>query len=130
MPVTKTVLAIEDSYVIQVQLKKLLEHLGGAYTVTVVSAFDGERGIEICKTQQIDLIILDVAMPKVNGIQFLTNRRESPKLKTIPVIVLSNLKSDEIVNQAKDLGARSFLSKPIDLAELRLAVVTEFDRAV
>ena len=61
-----------------------------------------------------DLILLDINMPKVDGFEVLSTIRQSPNLRTIPVIILSSSCEERDVYRAYDLGANCYLSKPME----------------
>lgn len=77
----------------------------------VDSAADGEEAINKMRTFQPNLVLLDILMPKLNGIQVLQAMSQDATLKTIPVIVLSNVANDENIKQALALGAKDYLLK-------------------
>lgn len=78
---------------------------------SVVSAHDGEAGWTLIQAELPDLVLLDIVMPKLDGIGVLTKMKEDEKTKNIPVIMLTNLDDFEKVAQATQLGARSYLVK-------------------
>ncbi|HEY4694501.1 MAG TPA: response regulator [Candidatus Nanoarchaeia archaeon] len=77
----------------------------------VETAADGQEAIDKIASVSPDLILLDILMPKVSGLQVLEFLAANPKLKTIPVIVLSNVANDENIKKALSLGARDYLLK-------------------
>ena len=77
----------------------------------VMSADNGEKGLKMVSEFQPDLIVLDIMMPKISGLDLLTQLRQDPKGKNIPVIVLSNLAEEEKMKKAISLGAKEFLIK-------------------
>jgi CheY-like chemotaxis protein len=84
---------------------------------TVSAACDGEDGLRLIRTNRPDLIILDLMMPKVSGLEFVRRMREDPETRDIPVIVLSAIgektgKSEEFWRAG--LGADDFVGKPFD----------------
>lgn len=89
---------------------------------SVVRASDGKEGLEIAEIEKPDIILLDVLMPEVNGIEFLRQfdlKNKHPKTK---VIVFSNMDSEDLRKQAEELGAASYQVKarfsPNELADL------------
>ena len=66
-----------------------------------------------------DLIFLDLNMPVMTGQQFLTEMRKKGSYKQVPVVVLSTSSNPAIIDEAKALGARSFITKPNDFRELK-----------
>lgn len=77
----------------------------------VDSAADGQEGLTKIQTNKPNLVLLDILMPKLNGLQVLEQLNTNPELKKIPVIVLSNVASDENIKKALALGAKDYLLK-------------------
>jgi CheY-like chemotaxis protein len=72
---------------------------------------DGEEALRVARAEPLDLILLDVIMPKLEGFQVLKALKEDEATARIPVIILSNLEQERDVAQAKALGAIAFLVK-------------------
>lgn len=66
-----------------------------------------------------DLVLLDIRMPKVDGLEVLRQLKEDPDLRTIPTIVLSSSDRPEDINAAYELGSNSYVTKPATLAGMR-----------
>jgi len=77
----------------------------------IIEASDGLEALGILDTQKVDLILLDIHMPRMNGIEFLKIRLERPDLREIPVIMVST--DDEQKKEAESYGANGYLVKPI-----------------
>ena len=77
----------------------------------VVVAADGQVGLEMAKSQKPNLIVLDIMMPKVSGLDVLRELKKDVSTVEIPVIVYSNLAREEQISQAKKLGAVEFIAK-------------------
>lgn len=77
----------------------------------VLTADNGETGLHIAETENPDLVVLDVMMPKMDGFAVLTRLRENEKMKSIPILVYSNLAQEEEMQRAKSLGATEFIVK-------------------
>jgi DNA-binding response OmpR family regulator len=106
------VLVIEDDASITLGLRINLEAEG----YEVLAAEDGERGLVMARTEQPDLVILDVMLPKLNGFQVLqTIRREG---LAMPIIVLSARTGEMDKVTGLELGAEDYVAKPFSLAEL------------
>lgn len=73
-----------------------------------------------------DLIILDTNLPEVSGLDMLEFLRRRPEWKNLPVVMLSSETADTIVDKALELGADSYLKKPVTIEELEKAIVTAF----
>ena len=77
----------------------------------VFTATDGEAGLQLAKDQKPDIIVLDIMMPKLDGIEVLRAIRQDALLKDIPVLMLSNLSELAKQKEAMELGAKEFLVK-------------------
>jgi DNA-binding response OmpR family regulator len=108
----RRVLVVEDDASIALGLRINLE--GEGYLVDV--AEDGERGLELVRAEAPDLVILDVMLPRMNGLEVLqVIRREG---RQMPIIILSarNAEMDKVTGL--ELGAEDYVAKPFSLAEL------------
>jgi DNA-binding response OmpR family regulator len=111
-PSQRRVLVVEDDASIMLGLRINLEAEGYA----VLAAEDGEKGLAIVRSVRPDLVILDVMLPKLNGLQVLqTARREG---LTMPIIVLSARTAEMDKVTGLELGAEDYVAKPFSLAEL------------
>jgi CheY-like chemotaxis protein len=92
-------------------------------TVPVVFVRDGQEAIEYLKDDRMaksfpQLLLLDLQMPKFNGFEVLAWIREQPDLKRLVVILFTTSDLNEDINRAYDLGANSYLNKPIGVNAL------------
>lgn len=108
------ILVIDDEPDILKLIKVNLELEG----MRVITAASGIEGIEIVKKNEIDLIILDVMMPDINGYQICQLLKEDDKFKDIPIIILTAKvkKSDQF--WSKKIGASLYLTKPFEPLQL------------
>jgi len=81
----------------------------------VILATDGEKAIEIIQSHNPDLIILDIMLPKKNGIEVLQIVKNQPSTSSIPVIVLSALNEGEYADRVNNFGAVGFFNKAITI---------------
>lgn len=102
------ILLVDDDPLIIRMYEYRLRHDG----YDVILAFDGEKAIIEAKTQIPDLILLDLMMPKMNGVETLKFLKKEHDTKNIPVIVLTNLGDDpSYVELTKKMGANDYLIK-------------------
>lgn len=101
------ILIIDDDEMMSRMYKRLLSYNG--YTVEV--AVDGKDGFEKVSKNRPDLIILDVMMPKMNGLDLLSKLKDNSKTKTIPVILLTNLGINKELKKAVEKGALGYVIK-------------------
>lgn len=105
MDKNKKILIVEDERAISKALQLKLTHEG----FLVDAAYNGQEGIDLSKSNQYDLILLDMVMPIKDGFAFLEETNAAGRKS--PVIVLSNLSQPEDIKKAKSLGAIDFIVK-------------------
>jgi CheY-like chemotaxis protein len=103
----KKILFIEDESALQKTFGDLLGQEG----YQVIPALDGEVGLKLAQTENPDLILLDLILPKLHGFEVLKQLKENPQTKEIPVIALTNLEGIGDVEKAIELGAAHYLVK-------------------
>jgi CheY-like chemotaxis protein len=104
---SKTVLIVEDSPVQAFAMIQLLEQHG----LNVLCAPDGEAGIILAQKSQPDLIILDIQMPGMDGLETCHVIKQSPELSSVPVIFLTAYGEPEKLRKGLDEGAIDFIPK-------------------
>lgn len=102
------ILVVDDSVVARRVIVQILETAG--YEVTGVTS--GAEALAVLEEEPVDLAILDIAMPDIDGFEVLRRLREHPERTTMPVIMLTASGRDEDVHTAREMGANSFLTKP------------------
>ncbi|MBL7150156.1 MAG: response regulator [Candidatus Pacebacteria bacterium] len=103
----KKILFIEDESALQKTLGEVLRQEG----FEIIPALDGETGLTMAKTKKPDLILLDLILPKLHGLEVLKQLKEDPGTKGIPVIILTNIEGIGHVDKAIELGATTYLVK-------------------
>ena len=76
-----------------------------------LTASDGQKGIQLAKEQKPDVILLDIIMPRYNGLDVLKDMKKDEELKNIPIFLLTNLPQESSGDKAKALGANGYLVK-------------------
>jgi signal transduction histidine kinase len=104
------VLVIEDNAAIRKILEAMLAHAG----YTVMLADNGQAGLDILAVSEVDLILLDIMMPGMNGFDVLKQLRKEHSMVNLPVIMVTALTEQEHVLKALNLGANDYLSKPVN----------------
>ena len=111
------VLLIEDD----VRVRELYELVLKMDEYQVITAETGEDGIEKAKSEQPDLIFLDIRLPGMNGLEVLEVLRQDEQTSAIPVVILSNLDDEKTVSKGVSLGALEYVVKsritPQDLSK-------------
>jgi len=88
----------------------------------VIAACDGEEGVKKSVSEHPDLIILDMVMPKINGIEALSRIKSDPRTLNIPVVMLTAKSEREYILDAGKLGAADYIVKPVSMQELVVTV--------
>ncbi len=114
----KRILIIDD----EVGLRNLLKFRLISFGYDVLVAEDGYAGIEVAKVQAPDVIVLDIMMPYLNGIEVCKKLKSDLKTKEIPIIFLSVLAQKEDIEAGREAGGEFFLTKPYDPQKLDLLI--------
>lgn len=103
----KTILVVDD----ELPVRKLLNDKLIKEGFDVLLAKNGEEGLEMAITKKPDLIILDIVMPKIDGLTMLKKLREDQDSKECEVILLTNISGDENLSKAMEYGVYDYLVK-------------------
>jgi len=115
----KKVLIVDDSALIHQMYKMALSR----YKCTFVSAKNGVEGLgELAKHADIDLVLLDINMPLMGGLEFLKKVNEMGTYKHIPIVIVSTEGHEEDTKRGLDLGAKDYVKKPIQTRDLHAVV--------
>ena len=109
-----TILSVDDSKTIRSIIRKTLM----PYDCKLVEAADGMEGLEKARELKPDLIILDIDMPRMNGLEVLMNLRNDDHSKHTPVFMLTSKSKEKNVRIALKLGVKAFIGKPFKRDEL------------
>jgi signal transduction histidine kinase len=104
------ILVVDDEHLNRVLLTTSLQESG----YSVATTDDGEQALDILRTQPFDAIILDLIMPRMDGYEVLAELKQDPKLRRIPVIVISSMDDVESIVRCIEMGATDYLSKPFN----------------
>ena len=113
------VMIIDDEMLVIKVVKRYLSAEGYANFVVVN---DSRQALEKIWEEQPDVILSDIHMPEVSGLDILRARQKNAKLTSIPVLILSGSSGDKVMREALELGATDFLAKPVDPYALSLRV--------
>lgn len=113
---SKTILIADDSSSMRAMLVAIVETLGDYRTVEVSSGFDALR---LLPREHVDLILTDINMPDINGLELISYLRDNPNYKNIPVFIITTEGSAKDIEKGKQLGADEYLVKPFSPATLQ-----------
>jgi two-component system response regulator HydG len=111
----KTLLIVDDDIAHRTMLRILLD-----WQYEIFEADDGSTAIDEAEKREFDLILMDIRMPGISGIEALDQIRSLRPY--IPILIMTAYFSEEIANQARDKGAFDCLGKPFDFEELKLTM--------
>ena len=118
------ILAVDDDEDNLVLLTEVLE----AMKCSVISATKGQTALELAQNCQPDLIVLDVMLPDVNGLEVVHHLRQNPQTMTIPVIAVTAMARAEDRERVLLAGCDNYISKPYILDELEVLVRSYLDQ--
>ncbi|MFN3762063.1 MAG: response regulator [Anaerolineae bacterium] len=119
------ILVVEDHEPLLYVIQKVLERAG----YSVLTATDGQKGLEVMERVRPDLIVADIMMPNMDGYEFYQAVRARPEGLTIPFVFLTARSTREDILRGKELGAEDYLTKPFDPEELLVVVRSRLRRA-
>ncbi len=117
------VLIVDDSSAVRAFVRAALEAADELET-EVEEAVNGFEALRVLPRETFDLLILDINMPNIHGLELISMLRRSERYSTTPVLVISTEASERDKQRALELGANSFLAKPFD-AEALLSQVQQ-----
>ena len=122
------VLIIEDDPLMLRMYQKIFSFDG----YDVETASDGEKGLEKVRSTKPTIVLLDVMMPKMNGLEVLEKIKKDPDIKAIPVVMLTNLAGQQDVDKALSMGAVKYIIKseyePKQVSEMVKEIISAHSR--
>jgi len=112
------VLIVDDSRSMRAVIKKTIS-MSGFKMDQCLEAGNGREALDVLVKAWVDVIISDINMPEMNGLEFLEELKKDSLLKAIPAIVISTEGSEKRIQDAYDLGARGFIKKPFLPEEIK-----------
>ena len=112
------ILVVDDSAAIRKILQRVLRQTGMAIG-TIHEAGDGQEALERLRKQRIDLVLSDINMPMMDGLQLLASLRASPEWRTIPVLMITTEGGETKVAEAVKLGASGYVRKPFTADQIK-----------
>ncbi len=112
---TKTILVVDDSGTVRQQVSMALKQAGFA----IVEAADGKEALEAIESNPaIDMVVCDVNMPNLNGLEMVEKVKKNPGHKTLPILMLTTEGQPSMIRRAKEAGAVGWIVKPFDANQL------------
>jgi two-component system, chemotaxis family, chemotaxis protein CheY len=115
-------LIVDDSSVMRKIVERALRQ-AGLDPLVVLEAGSGTEGLDLLRTRQVDLILSDINMPSMDGLEFLRQLKAQNLAPGVPVVMITTESSEEHVKQAIQAGARGYIRKPFTAEQVKERVL-------
>jgi len=112
----KSLLIVEDSTTTRSLIRAVIEELGDFNIVEAPTGFDA---LKLLPAQDFDLVVTDINMPDINGLELINFVRSNPRYSNIPLIIVTTERSEEDKKRGMALGATAYVTKPFKAPELQ-----------
>jgi two-component system chemotaxis response regulator CheY len=112
----KSILLVEDSATTRALIRAVIEEMGDFTTVEAASGFEA---LKLLPTEEFSLVITDVNMPDINGLELISFIKNNPRYTHIPLVIVSTERSEEDQKRGIALGAMAYITKPFKAHELQ-----------
>lgn len=109
------ILIAEDFDENRIALRLILKHTG----FDVIEAEDGQQAVDAVRREEPDLVLMDISLPVIDGLQATREIRSDKKFERLPIIVVSAHDNEEIRREAAQAGGSEYITKPIEIEELK-----------
>lgn len=120
----KTVLIVEDSATTRSMIRAIIEDFDELETVEATSGFEALKQLP---AHELDLVVTDINMPDINGLELINFIRKDERYVNIPIIIISTERSEEDKKRGVALGANAYITKPFKPNDLRELLKELFD---
>ena len=111
------ILLVDDSNVVKAVLFKILSQ-SSLPIKQIYDAANGAEALEVLDSHQMDLVVADINMPEMDGVEMIEWMRADTRFKDIPVVVISTEGSSSRIDKLKDLGIKAYIRKPFSSDEI------------
>jgi two-component system, chemotaxis family, chemotaxis protein CheY len=112
------ILVVDDSAAIRKILQRVLRQTG-MVIADIYEAGDGQEALELLKAKTVSLVLSEINMPKMDGLQMLAALKNSPELRNIPVVMITTEGGEAKVAEAVKLGAAGYVRKPFTADQIK-----------
>ena len=109
------ILIAEDFEENRIALKLILKYTG----FDVIEAENGQQAIEAVRREEPDLVLMDISLPVIDGLQATREIRSDEKFERLPIIIVSAHDNEEVRREAAQAGGSEYITKPIEIEELK-----------
>lgn len=121
---SKSLLVVDDSATMRQLLCMTLTRVDGISQANITEAADGIEALDKVRSGSFDLVLTDIRMPRMDGLEFIRSVRAELNDQALPIIIISTKGADEDVQLGMDLGASGYLSKPVSMTRLKEMVTS------
>jgi len=100
----------------------LVRRIMQAMSIDMLEAIDGESGVELALREHPDLLLVDLDLPGIDGIEVIRRIKANPTVRHVPIIVLTSHGDTENERRANAVGCSAFLRKPADIRQIRATI--------
>ena len=115
----KNLLVVDDSATFRQLLCMSLARVDGIAQSNITEAIDGEDALNKVRSTDFDLVLTDIRMPNMDGLEFVRRVRGDLNQTDLPIIIISTKGADDDISLGMSMGASAYLSKPISMVKLR-----------
>ncbi|MBM4140250.1 MAG: response regulator [Nitrospira sp.] len=119
---SKSILLVEDSATTRALIRAVIDEMGDFNTVEASSGFEA---LKLLPTQEFDLVITDINMPDINGLELMNFLKNNQRYSHIPLIIVTTERSEEDRKRGMALGATAYITKPFKADELQEVIKKE-----
>lgn len=112
----KSILIVEDSTTTRSLIRAVIEEVGDFNIIEAPTGFDA---LKILPSQDVDLVVTDINMPDINGLELINFIKSNPRYSHIPLIIVTTERSAEDKKRGMALGAAAYVTKPFKASELQ-----------
>ncbi|MDA8106862.1 MAG: response regulator [Nitrospiraceae bacterium] len=112
----KNILIVEDSATTRALIRAVIDEIGEFETIEASSGFEA---LKMLPQQEYDLIITDINMPDINGLELISFVKNNPRFAHLPIVIVSTERSEEDKKRGMALGATAYVTKPFKSLELQ-----------
>ena len=123
------VIVVDDSAAIRKILQRVLRQTGMAIR-TIHEAGDGQEALEVMNAHPVDLVLTDINMPRMDGLQFLASVKASAHWRQVPVVMITTEGGETKVGEAVKLGAAGYVRKPFTADQIKEKLAGILESAV
>jgi two-component system chemotaxis response regulator CheY len=116
-------LIVDDSSVMRKIVERALRQ-AGLDSLVVLEANNGAEGLDLLRSKQVDLILSDINMPSMDGLEFLRQIHAQKLAQNVPVVMITTESSEEHVKQAIQAGAKGYIRKPFTAEQVKERVLS------